>query len=268
MASREELAQLRAETLNAHRKATRKVSRLKTQNGVSISGSNLDPRRSPAIIKRYNSKQLAAYQAKLESFVDRRVQYHPDKNKRPMAKFGIYKSLEKQYNRIVNNDFNAVKDLELPSGRKIEERFKLTTADRRSSRGRPVNAPYDPPVRESTHFTSERALNSMIKDMKKRLEADRPTKNVKKSKTQLNQMVKTIEKATQDKKLRAALKDLTPDQFRVLWNYTTLATDINIGYEEAMKLLGQRKGAYKQSRHEAHTEYAHDLIKWAKKLEL
>lgn len=265
MVSKHELEQLRAEAAKRQRDVTRKISRLKHQGGAPISGTGLDPRREPAKLKTYNSRQLAAYVRKLDSFMDRGTQYVGlgSGDVIPKRDWEKYKKLERQYNNRVNKNFESIKDKKLPNGRTIEEFMKLSTPDRRSARGVAVNAPYDPPVRVPQGVKNKKQLNKLIADMRKRVRTTHEEKQIKIAQSVFHQMSNKFSNAELDQKV----SKLTPGQFRALWNYSTFAMDISFSYEQAKKMLTSDEDSL-DDEFDKRLESANELAEWASKLKL
>lgn len=278
MVSKNDLAELRKVARDRHIAATKKVSRLNRQQNLNISGTKLDPRRDLAALKRYNSTQLKSYIAKLDTFNSRETQYVGDSEGRPMNidLWREYKGLETRYRNRVNREYKKVETTYLPSaydkdGRLINKkatignRMKTVTPDKRSSRQAPINAVYDPPKRIPRGFRNERALKKMIDDMRKRVMTDFEAQQVEQGKQNFSKMSMVIK----DKALDTLISKLTPQQFGVLWKYTTFATDSGLKYLEAQKLLQQGKESNEDNEaFQASLESAKGLALWASKLKL
>lgn len=261
MVSTPDLNALRELARQRHRAATRKVSRLNTQSGVEISGTSLDPRTEPAKIKRYTRKQLESYVNRLNAFTDRSTQYVAlgDGEIITGKEWQKYKQPETRYNRRTNKRLAEVEDKELPSGTTIGRHLKTTTADRRSARGVAVNRPYDPPSRKPQDITDRKALKKLTKDYNRRIRTDFERKQVKAAQKVFHKMANIIK----NDELNKAIASLTPDQFRVLWNYTDFANAVSQDYDVMMKMLTGTDKAYESDIYDQQLQEANDLAKWA-----
>lgn len=241
MTSPEELAALRAEVSRLRRRVGQKVSRLRRSAGVELSGSSVVPSREAKAHNRYNATQLNAYAKELSGFLDRKVQFVPDREGRPIPKAKWdkeYKTLERQYNENVDAIVKNVRDLDLPNGQSIGEYMSEMTPTHRTMTNPAVNSMYDPPVRSSKNFRSESALDKMIDTMRVRTSPGYTDQVVNVAREQAEQMLDVIG----DSKLRKSVEELSDQQFFVLWQYTAFAKALSLNYEIKFKTLaGERK---------------------------
>jgi len=267
MASREELNQLRAEARRRHRAATRKVSRLKTERGVNLSGSKNDPRRDLGRIKTYNARQLRAYINDLNKFTSRSNQFVADAHGRPVpgSLWQQYKNLERQYNQRVESAFRRVADMPYPGGDwTIGERLASLQPRHPQVLSPAVNSLYNPPRRRPSNVVSERALRRLIGDMKERLKPGYFDKLIKNARDEYSQMSALLHQPDLDK----AVANLTDEQFQVLWNYTSFATAESMKYEIAKDLLADKQKPWQTEYREQAIENAWELVQWASTLDL
>lgn len=260
MATNEEL---RNEIAKLRRAATKKISRLKQVKNVVTSGSKVDPRRDPAVHKKYNNEQLENYKNMLQGFVSRKTQYVPDSQHRPIHadKFKEYKQLETEYNARVDQHFSKFQDYVLPSSETILERMAKMTPDHKRAWNPPVNSPFRATVRQSKAMASDKALETLIDKMNERLTPDYFDKLNRAGMEQFEQMESVIN----DKGLSNKVKQLTPGQFALLWNYTNFAAAVSMHYETMMKMLSnQEKPWHTTVRRDAIADYE-EMVEWASK---
>src|SRR5699024_8847280 len=236
MASPEELRALRAMANRRHRAATNKISRLKNDVGVNVSGSEVDPRRNRANIKNYTEKQLRSYINQLDSFVSRRTQFVPDAHRRPIpaTQWREYQRLEKKYNQKISTRFDRYRDIDLgPSGMTVGQRMEMMTPKFPYMQDRAVNTPYTPLNRRSSNIGSERALRRLTEDMKSRLEDSYSTQRIKAGREQFEEMSKLLDAPG----LARRVRNLSDAQFEVMWDFTGFATAASLGYQISKDLL-------------------------------
>lgn len=264
--TRQSIEALRADVARKRRLATRKISRLKQQKGVYVSGTSADPRRDASGERRATSRELRAYSRQLSKFLDRKTQYVGDSSGRPVPaeKWKQYKSQEAAYNDKVHRYFESVADVKLPNGETVREYMAKTTPDHRQAGNAAVNAPYDPTVRQPKNIASKESLDKLTESMKKRNSADYFAKQNQMSKAQFKQMVEVINEPA----LSDAVDSLTDKQFAVLWNYTGFATGVSIPYELMMKLLSDQEKPWHSEVSATSVRESYALAKWATTLKV
>lgn len=258
----EDIDRLRAEVKRLRRAVTRKVSRLKQAHDVFLSGTQFDPRRAPRSEARYSASQLRSYIHDLAGFVDRGNQFVGDAQRRPIPRsdWQRYKNLENQYNARVNEYFDRVKGVRLPSGETVAERMARVTPDHRQMGNPAVHAPFDPVERQPGNVASKAALDKLIDAMKKRLQPDYFEKKNREGMEQFEKMMDILN----DSELKEAVKGLNDEQFALLWNYTGFPTAISIQYEFALKALSAEQQSFERDVSSVALRRAHELVNDAK----
>lgn len=268
MASSEELRSLRAMANRRHRAATRKISRLKTDVGVNVSGTNVDPRRNRANIKNYTEKQLRSYIRQLDTFTSRKTQYVPDAHRRPVpaTRWREYQRLEKQYNAKVQERFANYRDIHLtPSGMTIGQRMEFITPSKfPHMQDRAVNTPYTPLNRKPTSIGSGRALDQLIKEMKNRVSERYFEGQLSAGREQFKEMMELLD----DPGLARKVSALSDEQFEALWNYTQFPTALSLGYDQAKNLLAGTEKPWSGQALEQSMSVANELASWAGTIDL
>lgn len=258
MASKDEIARLRAEVRARHRAATQKVSRLR-QKGVEINNTNYDVRRDLNNVKRYTGAQLKSYLNQLDSFVARSNGFVPGDSGLPIPikKWRSYKATERQYNRIGDREYNKVADTFLPNaGMKVRERRTILG---KSATGDAVNSPYQEVNRSSRGITSLDALDKLNEQLKRKTSRDFLPGEIKRGRAEFTQMLVEI---GNQQHIEAANK-LSDEQFNILWNYTSFATEISRDYEiMKARARGEKERAHDKI-HEDNTNAIDELLQWA-----
>lgn len=263
----EELNELRAMARARHRATTRKISRIKSETGLTISGSKNDPRRDLSRIKRYTKSQLRAYIGQLNDFSSRSVQFVPSATRTPIQAdlWKKYKGLERRYNQRVNAQFDTVKDVFLPAvGQTIGERMAMITPAHRQLTNPAVNAPYRPAEMQPRNVKSEKALKRLIAQKQNQLKASYRKKLVDDARRQFSQMADVINR----RDLARDVAKLSDAQFEVLWNYTPFASAIGINYEVIQAMLSNKEKPYHSDSLRNAVASQKSLIEWARKADI
>lgn len=264
MASAEELRALRAMANRRHRAATRKISRLKSDAGVNVSGTSVDPRRSRNNIKNYTEKQLRSYINQLDKFTSRSNQYVPDAHRRPIprSQWRQYQRLEQQYNQSVSQRFSSYRDLPGPTGMTIGERMELMTPKFPYMQDRAVNSPYTPINRKSTNVGSARALKRLTAEMRDRVKSGHFDNKISDGREQFDKMSEMLDAPG----LANRVRGLSDEQFDVLWNYTGFADAISLGYDINKNLLAGNEKRWHGQVLNTSMSTANELVSWAERV--
>ncbi|WNT44579.1 DNA terminal protein [Arthrobacter phage Tillums] len=267
MANRE-LSDKRQQAVQLTGRASKKMSRLKAKNGVIVAGSEFDTRRTPKQIGRMTSRQLDAYMGRLSQFNNRGTQFVPDAKHRPIpaGEFKAYKQAETAHRTHAQQQLDPVRDVKLPGRREtVGERRAQTIQRRKRMAGNPaVNDPYDPRERESTDIASRKALKKLTQDEKRKAQPGWDNKELKR---QIGEYGRIVE-AAGDAAGALSIKELTPGQFKALWNATSFATEVSTRYEiHQLMTAGKEKPQHAKLLDDAFAN-AKRLVDWAKKLDL
>lgn len=246
------------------RAATRKISRLKTQHGVHVSGTEFDPRRATTTPKTYTAKQLAAYQSRLQSFLSRSNQFVPDASKQPIprAEFQAYKRHEVAYREAAGSVYERIKNVELPSGETVAERLAKMNVLHKAMHNPAANMVYDPVTRESQDIAGISGLRKLSKAMKRDSTRAAMNRKVASARDAFEKMADVINAP----ELAREANTLTPNQFVALWNYTTFATAVSLTYSSAKNMLSAKESVWAHNRLRDQMNDAMAMIQWAKGL--
>ena len=250
--------ELREQARRAHRNATRKVSRLK-QAGVPISGTELDPRKPAAEIKRMNSRQLTSYNNKLSKFTARSSGYVPSADK-PItrAQWREYKRLETVNNARARIREAMTSDIGLPGGDgTIGQRRADVTANRRAY-GTATNKPLEVVFRQSKNIRGPAGLQKLIDNMKSKLTPDYVRDHVTNQRRQFNQMLDSIG----DPKLAELAAQMTPGQFDLAWNEGGLANEASLSYATSDIEIGRAHDSIESDDNDG----VYKWVEWALKI--
>jgi len=231
---------LLAQALKGSRGATRKISRLKNKVDVYVAGTEFDPRKSPKQLRRYTTKQLEAYNNRVAQFNDRSTQFVPDAHHRPIpaAEFKPLQVAQLERRRHASDQLERKRNILLPgvvdrNGKMqpgtetIGERRDKMRSDRKMAGNPSVNDPYDPKVNKSTDLEGRASIKELTKQAKKQSTKGWDDKELKRQIGEFEQILKRI----QDAELAAKVKQMTPGQFKALWNDTGFANDVSQEYE-------------------------------------
>lgn len=219
------------------RAVTRKISRIKSNTDIHLSGTRLDPRRSASSISNMAPPQLREYAAEMNRFLSRSNQYVPDSQMRPMPKqeWREYKRLENEWNKRVQSHMQGISSIVLPSGKTVAQREAELRPMHQAMANPAVNGPKEI-ERESTAVAGSSKLKALTEGMRKRLDSDYFDRLNDTGRETLDKMMSVIG----DDSLAQDVKQLTPQQFEVLWNWTPFTTSVSLQYELAMKELSAR----------------------------
>lgn len=266
MASRVDLARLRSEVRAAHRRATNKASRLRSK-GVEVRGTNFDPRRNPANIKKYNATQLRAYQKQLTQFTSRRTSFEAGVGGAPLPGDLVrkYRTAEKKFNTIAGKEYSKVADIPLPGRGLTVRQADMVDRPTRMQRagGMAVNRPYERVDRKISNVTSARALERLTKQMQDRTRPTFKTRRLREQREELLEMLTAI--GNQD--LIEQAVNLSDDQFNVFWNFNVeRVNEISRDYE-FMKLRAAGTAEEFQERiHDSAAGRISETLQWASRL--
>jgi hypothetical protein len=258
------LNELRAEARRRQQAANAKVRRLRAK-GVEVEGTNYDPRRDISRINRYTRQQLTNYIGELNAFTSRGNQYTRLANGFvPSREWRAYKAPERQYNRIGKRQYDRVSDLQLPNtGMTVSERdatMRPTNPKIRRGSGEAVRRIYEPVNLRPEQVDSPEALRKLIAFRKRQISRKYEPEQIARQRREMRGMVARIG----DDEIRKATESLTEDQFKVLWNYGSFATDLSRDYER-IQLLATGGAAAEQDRvHEDARADIIDAVNWAK----
>lgn len=242
MASRDDINAKRSQARQRHRAATQKVSRLNAK-GISVSGSKYDPRVSPEKLKRYNSKQLDSYIAKVEAFVSRETQFVTGAKGAILPRHGQFGwNRVEQMQRALNNEkakrMKSISGIRIESsGMTVGERVEMSTPKHPVTSPPSSYAPHVPFTRTAAGVPSEKQLKKLVKDLEgKQGQAyfDRKYESQHKA---ARKMVAGI----RNRKLSTEFKDLNPTEFNLLWNYTNFSEVTSLDYVIRKKMFHDKK---------------------------
>jgi len=243
MASRDEINAKRLQASKRHRAASQKVSRLKSKD-VLISGTKYDPRVAPEKIKRYTSKQLDAYIAKVDSFVSRETQFVAGAKGKPLPAtggrytWGNYARMQKQLNKDKAKGLADISDIYIPSqGMTVGERVEMSTPKHPVMSPPASYAPHIPYSKSSRGIPNEKQLKELVRDMERKQGGAYFEKKHKSQLTAAKKMIKGIS----NKELAKEFKSLTPWEFNLLWNYTNFAEVTATDYVIRQSMMHDKK---------------------------
>lgn len=241
---------------------TGKIARIRRNTGVDIAGHDEDPRRPVAVIKKYNSRQLNKYLGELNAFQSRSVGYVPGTGGVPLPsqRFREYKRYEKQYNALGVSHEAKIANIFLPTaGMTLRERNSMIHP---TAQGEVVNRPYSQVDISSTQIPSAGALDALTRDMRRKISKGFLPGEIKKARSQLNDMLKTAGNGDFVKQASG----LSDSQFDTLWNYTNFATLISLSYEMAKLRAANVQERWHDSVVEDASSDIRELFDWAQEL--
>jgi hypothetical protein len=214
--------------------AQRKVARIKRNTGAIVAGTEFDPRRAKGSIDRYNSQQLKAYVAKLDSFVSRKTQFEGGYRGAPISRtqWREYKRYERDYAQQVDNFYAKYADRVLPNNQTVASYMKQTHIPQAMFKTDPaVNSLYKAHTREASAMTGNDMVAKFAQQMKKKAQSGIECAR-KSSKRAATKMVREV-----DKQLYSKIKKMSNEQFDLLWNYSPFGAELALSYHSQQKDL-------------------------------
>lgn len=254
-----DLDRLRDEVRKRRGAVTGKIARIRRNTGVDIAGKADDPRKPLDVVKRYNTRQLRSYLAKLNAFQSRSIGFVAGAAGVPIpkSKWSEYKKLEAKYNATAVAHEARIADTFIPSkGITIRQAQSMIHP---TAVGDVVNKPYAPVDRRSSHVKD---INALIRDMQRKNNQKFLPGEIKKSRGQLNDMLTS----TGNVGLIGTAKKLTAHQFDTLWNYTNFATLVSLMYEMVKLTSTSTKDGWQNRVAEGAEDDIRELFEWANQL--
>lgn len=207
---------LREEYRRKRANAGSKISRIKSNTGAEIAGSNYDPRRSPGVEKRYNRAQLNAAIRQLDNFNSRSVQFIGVGNNlsTPVKRttWNVYKRREAENNRLADQHDASMANLQRPG--RDSNLGQIRAQRSQSTQGSSVYGPYQRFNRSPRNFESERGLEVMSNNMLSKLTEKFFNKKI----NQGRENIKTVLELMGESAQAELIDNLSDYQFDVLWH--------------------------------------------------
>lgn len=236
--SNDDLNNLRAVVRKRRAAVSNKIYRIRISTGVDVAGHPDDPRRPPAVIKKYNKAQLSTYLRDLNSFMARDNQYVAGAGNvaLPRKLYKAYKNLEDRFNLIGDKKFEEMADIFLPThGMSIRQREAMLTPSVPKAGGENTTHPYTHMDKKAKNIASVDALKKLIADMNRRLKGGY---NASMIKLQREEMRNALDRVGMHE-LKARGDKLSNQQFDMLWNYAKFGNKIYDLYH-VMKMMSTR----------------------------
>lgn len=260
-----DINELRQQLLARQRAAGKKISRIKSNTGAVIAGTEFDPRTSRANINRLNARQLQARLNRIESFIARPNQYVADAENRPVPRaiYQRYQRAEAVSNRMKQQRMDQVGNIQLPQGDyTIRERHAAFHAGMGPAQRRQMPNQVDvfPFNRPAGAFASADAMVKVAKYLEQSTTPAAQKRRMRAMRDQAESMVKVMN----SKRVMSTLQNLSNEQFDVLWTHTNFARLMSFAYEFMMDRAGS--DAWVREIFETQVGEAEDYINWASKI--
>lgn len=268
-----ERERLLAQVRQLQRRASNKVSRIRTVNGIEIGGTDHDVRRDPKKTKNYNKTQLRSFIGKLENFNSRSNNFVQGAEGAviPKKQWNEYKAVERKYNSIGQRINNSVLKTVMPkgsetvpgSGMTIKQRRNTLKPDNPRSAGAAVAGPYAEIDRKPSRVKSSAALAKLTEALKKKIDPTHLDRELKRGRKEMRQMLIEIGAADLLKEARK----LTDEQFNVVWNETNFADAISTLYYHYKNKNSQTDQNTRAANLEDYRDDAKSIIEWGLKIQ-
>ena len=221
--------ELRRLALQRHKAATRKVSRLKAASGVEVSGSGYDPRKEATFIRDASRKELNAYIKGLDKFTDRKTQFVPDAQLKPIPRpvWEKLKATETKKNDFVQKFYEPFKDIFIaPAGQTVDQRMAAITPLHAHMGQRTTDSPYKQADRSSTSLYGASGAKRLTDHLKNMASMKHEKQALKNHRDGVMKMLDTVG----NEEMKTKIAQLSQKQWAVLWKYTPFASNIKVPY--------------------------------------
>ena len=247
MANKREIDKLRAEVIKRQRAASNKMSRLRRQQGVEVSGSSYDPRKSRDHINRLNTSQLNALLGRINDFTSRSTQFINTGNgavsRADWQKFE--RNLERA-NAVKRKRRETVGQEKIGPGTETAEKRRHNrygTAPRSSADGGYTSSPFDEQTVIPEMVQGLEALKRLSKRFARDADPGHERKNMKSWRKSAFDMLEAL--GSYD--LAGAVMAMPLRNFRKLW-YSGFAEAIAPKYMQYMRSLQRNAEGELESR--------------------
>jgi hypothetical protein len=252
------------EIAKAKRNAQAKMARIKKSQRYDIASSTNNPIRSD--IDSMTSRQKQSYLRQLKKFNDRSTKFYVDASGRPLSsrQWERYKQAEARANAFVRADIKKYAKLYGPEGNKgmtLGERMAIMRPKAGKLMVNPSGSSMHEIERKPTAVTGDKSVAKLIKSQ---IDKANPAKQVKKLRTGRKQL-EEMATAFGDTAMVDLARELTDEQFKVLWNYTDFATAVSLEYSVYMQSLVDEKSFHAGAMENANRK-AHEYLEWASQI--
>ena len=222
---------IRDKRAEAARKLTavqRKVSRLRREKGVEITGSAYDARIPREKIGRMNSRQLDAFIRKANAFTSRSTQFVAGAHGVPLNRNLVRQLERKEATLRAKNEsvMSGIGDMQAPyTGMTLREREQMRPTVKTG--GEAFARTFEPVKTRIQDVRSEEAIKALDRYRDKQLSPTYARERVNSSRDELNKM---LDKTGQHF-FKARFNALTDEQFFTLWEYGPWAGEVSLVYE-------------------------------------
>jgi hypothetical protein len=253
-----ELSRLRDEARKRRAAVTNKISRTRRQAGAEISGTQFDPRRNAGVEKRYTKAQLQRYLSDLNSFMSRGNQYVAGTGGAPLPRgqFNRYKRLEAEVNAAGARHEASIGSVQTPIGLTVRQSKAMIP----TSQGSAVYGPYRKFDRDSTDIPSAEALESLARDMLRKVSSGFLGRKISEGRENLKKALTVLGETQYVRQV----DELSDYQFDVMWYGTTIAESIFMQYGiEKERAAGTKKERWQDKVVESAANELGSVLEWA-----
>jgi len=257
-----QLNDLRRLAAQRHKSVTRKISRLKSGSGVEVSGSHYDPRQDLSFIRTASKGELNRYVKDLNHFNDRRVQFVPDANMKPIPRESWEKHVkaEAKKDAFVKKFYEPFKDIYIaPSGQTVDQRMAAVTPLHAHMGQRTTDSPYKQTGRASTSVYGEAGLKRLTEHVRKQATLKHEKEALANHKAGVLKMLDKVG----NMEMKAKVEKLTQKQWAVLWKYTPFAANIKVPYSHYKDSQAGNKSIANSESVQTDLAVAGEYVDWA-----
>lgn len=161
------ISQLRREVMAKQRNAGKKLSRMKSTQGLDLAGTDFDPRRPSDKVAKYNTRQLNALSRKLDEFNDRKHGYVALRSGMvTRQEWAEFKKEQTALNRAKREQWKKSKDVFIdPLGLRREDAQEFYTGNR-PTLGAPMEDVFSETNRKPKNIASPEAFKQIREKMR------------------------------------------------------------------------------------------------------
>lgn len=242
---------------------TKKISRVKSNTGAVVSGTQYDPRQTTRNTDKMSTRELRTYQKQLQSFLSRSNQFVAGYQHKPIHRsaWNAYKAAEQAANENKGSFYDRVKDIKLP-GPMDQMDVKMRVQMRTPVHPHMLNPAQNTPTgldRKPTGVEYEKQLQRLTDEQKKQASPKYREQQANAGREQFGMMLE----AMGDVSALEKVNELSDEQFLLLYWYSPLIENASLKYEYVMKLYTREDRSY--IRQAAEQKWAENAmwIEWA-----
>lgn len=252
---------LRAQVKKRQRQVGNKISRIKSQVGAHVAGTEFDPRKPIASINKMSSRDLNRLLNRLNAFQSRGFQFEVGAKNAPLlrADANRLKLVQSQVNKLAGLRAERVADIPLPG---MPPGDPNTVGLRKGMRaqsmeGKTVNEPFRYKDIDLGRISGQKALSQLLAQAEKMTRRGHLGREIRKHRNEMKAALEIMGESD----MMDELDNLTNFQFDTLWSVPGFAESIFADYEKMKK-----RSAEEIDTDDSIVDESRDFLDWARQL--